>query len=191
MTLFLFLGLIPPPLNFAKIHARGGGGPQPRAHRDLIPPPRAHRGARGTPGRSAEARWVAGAVFRDDRARAKAGLHRSAGRAAVCAGAATAWHSNGVAQQQARACRGGRRTPARHDGATRARQRAFRRGGQPGGTDSSRRDGRLSGRDACNRGAGRRETGRNGRKRGAHMVGRGAVAGGTTSRAGAISARRV
>ena len=34
---FFVLGLIPPPLNFAKIHARGGRGLQPEQPKDLIP----------------------------------------------------------------------------------------------------------------------------------------------------------
>ena len=39
---FFVLGQIPPPLNFAKIHARGARGLQRIAPRDLIPPPPAH-----------------------------------------------------------------------------------------------------------------------------------------------------
>ena len=35
---FFVLGLIPPPLNFAKTHARGGRGLQPEQPKDSIPP---------------------------------------------------------------------------------------------------------------------------------------------------------
>ena len=40
-ALFCVLGLIPPVGNFAKIHARGGGGLQPEDCRDQSPPPQA------------------------------------------------------------------------------------------------------------------------------------------------------
>ena len=36
--IIIVLGLIPPPLNFAKIHARGGRGLQPEQPKDSIPP---------------------------------------------------------------------------------------------------------------------------------------------------------
>ena len=63
----MIFGAIPPPRNFAKIHARGGRGLQPEQQKDSIPP-WGHSGTRrkggGVPWRAGRGRVFAGATRR-------------------------------------------------------------------------------------------------------------------------------
>lgn len=80
----MILGPIPPPRNFAKIHARGGRGLQPEQPKDSIPPwghsgtrRRGRRLCRSRAG-AAKRRWCASAGW------TRAGFCRDGGERALC-----------------------------------------------------------------------------------------------------------
>ena len=81
---FFVLGLIPPPLNFAKIHARGGRGLQPEQPKDSIPPwghsGTQRRGAATVPESGGHGEKAAVCLGGPDRA----GFCRDGGERALC-----------------------------------------------------------------------------------------------------------
>ena len=178
-ALFVFLGQIPHPLNYAKIHARGGGGLQPEVCRDLTTPPQAQT----SPEQSAKA-------VRGGRDRAAGGA-RAAAHLLPGRGAGRRARAGGGVLARGLPARGGGRRGLGGAGTVARRGRCggrFAGAGQTGGGGAWRRDGRLSGRDAGNWAAGARLGGGAGSfRRGAAGAGRG---GRQTGGRGAAAGRR-